>query len=80
MTMRQADDIYLQFLTGEHCVFIKYSADPAIIHGIDNSWSMGHEMFGIAFVPARAKIEDYFLYFYTENYMNSAYPGAPYLL
>jgi hypothetical protein len=61
-------------------VFIKYSADPATIHGVNNWWLLGHEMFGIAFVPVRAKIEDYFLYFYPENYMNSAYPVAPYLL
>jgi len=63
-----------------HSVFIKYSADPAITHGIDNSWSMGHEMCRIAIVPVRARIEDYFLYFYPENYMNSAYPAAPHLL
>jgi hypothetical protein len=44
------------------------SADPAIIHSVDNSWSMGYEMFGIAFVPVRAKIEDYFLYYYSELY------------
>jgi hypothetical protein len=56
------------------------SADPAIIDGVDNSWSLGHEMFGIAFVPVRAKIVDYFLHFYSENYMNSAYPAAPCLL
>jgi len=55
-----------------HRVFIKYSAHPTIIHGVDNSWSIGYEMFKIAFVPVRGKIEDCFLCFYSENYMNSA--------
>jgi hypothetical protein len=61
-------------------VFIKYSADTATIRGVDNSLSMGHGIFGIAFVPVTANIEDYFLCFYLENYMNSAYPATPYSL